>query len=44
MDRITDRPDMTSAVDRRRKASTQTLFLHGAKHCHQVFAGNIDML
>ena len=24
MDRITDRPDMTSAVDRGRKASTQT--------------------
>ena len=32
MDRITDRPDMTSAVDSGRKASTQTKLKINLKH------------
>ena len=36
VDRITDRPDMTSAVDRGRKASTQTKTFEGVFNCKIV--------
>ena len=35
VDRIADRPDMTSAVDRGRKASTQTNKQNNLELCHE---------
>ena len=36
VDRITDRPDITSAVDRGRKALTQQLFIKFAAKCSSL--------
>ena len=42
VDRITDRPDMTSAVDRGRKASTQTNETNRPRIWHVVLTENFD--